>query len=81
MKKAGFVDPECQFTDIMLCIRNLKIVNQYAKMRAIGPENLFGKSEYEWLQENVINFDQYENDAKTELDQYGIRPMPIKLKK
>ena len=58
LKDRGTVDPESPCVEHKLCIRNLKIVNQYAKMRGIVPENLFGKSGYEWLQENITNFDQ-----------------------
>ena len=41
-----------------LFYKNLKILNQYAKMRGIMPENLFGKSNHEWFKKNIDNFDQ-----------------------
>jgi len=52
------VDPESPCVEHKVCIRNLKILNHYARMRGIVPENLFGKAEYEWLKENITKFDQ-----------------------
>ena len=58
MKDTGGIAPTSTCNEHQLSIRNLKIVNQYAKMRGISPKNLFGKTEYDWLKESVPDFDQ-----------------------